>query len=60
MHIGNAEYRVSLSGHCDLDLISIIMVSGAYLLHYLRKDSKTWRVGASWNGNVLGTILGSL
>ena len=28
------------------------MVSRAYLLHYLRWDSKIWCVDASWDGDV--------
>ena len=40
------------------DQVYIIIVSGAYLLHDLRKEAKIWFVGASWDGGVSPTILG--
>ena len=40
MHLGIAECHVPFSGHCDLDLVFRIIVSGAYLLYYLRKESQ--------------------
>ena len=42
------------------DLISRIIVSVAYLLHYLRKESKILCVDASWDDRVSSAILGSL
>ena len=65
MHLGMAICSVSFLGHCDLvdpDLISRIIVSGAYLLHYLRymKESQIWCVGASWDGGVPHTIFGPM
>ena len=44
MHIEIAKCLVLFSGHCDLDLDLVfrIIVSGAYLLYYLRKESKIW------------------
>ena len=32
------------------DLVLIIIVSGAYLLYYLRRESQIWCVNASWDG----------
>ena len=55
-----AECRVPFLGHCDLDLVLRIIVSGAYLLYYLRKESQIWCVDASWNDEVSRTIIGFL
>ena len=40
------------------DLVLIIIVSGAYLLYYLRRESQIWCVNASWDGWVSCTIFG--
>ena len=32
------------------DLVLIVIVSGAYLLYYLRRESKIWCMNASWDG----------
>ena len=32
------------------DLVLVIIVSGAYLLYYLRRESKIWCMNASWDG----------
>ena len=40
------------------DLVSRIIVSGAYLLYYLMKESQIWCVDSSWDGGVVHTILG--
>ena len=32
MHLGMAECHIPFSGHCDLDLVFRIIVSGAYLI----------------------------
>ena len=45
-------------GHCDLDLVSRIIVTGAYLLYYLMYESQIWGVVSSWDGGVMYTILG--
>ena len=37
-----------------------IIVSGAYLLYYLRQESQIWCVDASWDDEVSRTIIGSL
>ena len=47
-------------GHCDLDLFSRIIVSGAYLLYYLGFESQIWCMDASLDGDISRTILGSL
>ena len=54
MHLGMAECNVPFSGHCDLDLkLSFyIIVSGAYVLYYLRLESQIWCARASWDGRV--------
>ena len=60
MNLRMAECRISFLGHCDLDLVFRIIVSGAYLLHYLRQESQIWCVDASWDDEVCRTIIGSL
>ena len=62
IHLGIVECRVPFSGHCDLtsDLVFGIIVSGAYLLYYLRQESEIWCKNASWDDKVLRTIIGSL
>ena len=40
------------------DLVSRIIVSGAYLLYYLMQESQSWCVDSSWDGGVVHTILG--
>ena len=60
MHLGIGECHLPFSGHCDLDLVLEIIVSGAYLLYYLRQESKFLFVNASWDGGVSCTIYGSL
>ena len=42
------------------DLVFRIIVSIAYLLYYLRKESQIWCVGPSWDEEVSHTIIGSL
>ena len=42
------------------DIISRIIVCGAYLLHYLRQESQIRCVGASLDDKVTSTIVGSL
>ena len=53
------ECRVPFLGHSDLeltsDLVFRIIVSGAYLLYYLRKESQFWCVEASWDDKVSRT-----
>ena len=45
-------------GHCDLDLVSRIIMSGAFPLYYLRLESKIWFMDASLYGDMSGTIFG--
>ena len=42
------------------DIVSSIIVSRAYNLYHLRKQSKIWCVDSSWGGGVVHTILGHL
>ena len=42
----------AILGQCDLDLVSRFIVSGAYLLYYLSKESKIWCVIAFWDVGV--------
>ena len=42
------------------DLVLRIIMSRAYLLYYLRLESQNWCVDASWDVEVLHTIIGSL
>ena len=43
---------------CDLDLISTIILSGAYLIYYLREESKICCMDTSLDTDVSHTILG--
>ena len=42
------------------DLVFIIIVSGAYILYYLRQESQIWCVDAYLDGGVSCTIYASL
>ena len=48
---------VPFLGHCDFDLVSRIIVSGAYLLYCLRYEFQIWFVDSSWDVGVVNTIL---
>ena len=54
MHLGMSECHLPFLSHCDLtsDLVFRIMVFGAFLLSYLRKESPIWCVDASWDNEV--------
>ena len=54
------RFRVTVTLILTSDLVFKIIVSGAYLLYYLRKESKFWCVDASWDDKVSHTIIGSL
>ena len=41
---------------CDLDLISTIIVSGAYLIYYLREESQICCMDTSLDADVSHTI----
>ena len=43
---------------CDLDLISRIIVLGAYLIYYLREESQIYCMDTSLDVDVSHTILG--
>ena len=45
---------------CDLDLISTIIVSGAYLIYYLREESQICCMDTSLDADVSRTIFRSL
>ena len=45
---------------CDLDLISTIIVSGVYLIYYLREESQIWCMDTSLDADVWQTIFRSL
>ena len=36
----DGDMLCTIFGHCDLDLVSRTVVSGAYLIYYLRKESQ--------------------
>ena len=52
------HFRVTVT--LTSDLVFRIIVSGAYLLYYLRQESQIWCVDASWDDEVSGTIIGSM
>ena len=54
------HFRVTVTLTLTSDLVFRIIVSGAYLLYYLRLESQIWCVDASWNDKVSRTIIGSL
>ena len=43
-------------GHCDLDLVSRIMVAGEYSMYYLREESQIWCMDASLDADMSHTI----
>ena len=43
---------------CDLDLISTIIVPGAYFIYYLREEFQILCLGTSLDADVSHTILG--
>ena len=43
---------------CDLNLISRIILSGAYLIHYLREESQICFMDTSLDADMSHTILG--
>ena len=55
LHLGKAECHVTV---CDIDLISRIIVSVAYLIYYLREESQVCCMDTSLDAAVSHTILG--
>ena len=53
------HFRVTVTLTLTFDLVFRIIVSGAYLLYYLRWESQIWCVDASWDDEVSRTIIGS-
>ena len=47
MHLGMAECRIPYSGHCDLDLVFRIIMSGAYVLYFFEVEIPIWCADAS-------------
>ena len=43
-------------GHCDLDLVSGIILPGAYLIYDFRDDSQIWCMDASLDADMSRTI----
>ena len=71
MRLGLMECHVPFTGHrdldlvssviyhfCDLNLISTIIVSEAYLIYYLREESHICCMDTSLDADVSHTILG--
>ena len=62
MYLGMTKSRIPFLVHCKMTLtsglVSKIIVSRAYLLHYLRYESPIWCVDAFGDGGVLRTICG--
>ena len=54
------HFRVTVTLALTSDLVFRIMVSGAYLLYYMKQESQIWCVDASWDDKVPRTIIGSL
>ena len=52
------ECHVSVFYHCDLDLVSRIIVSGANLIYKLRQESQTSCMNASLDADKSNIILG--
>ena len=51
-------YPLQVTVTLTSDLVFRIIVSGVYLLYYLRLEYKICYVDASWDDGVLHTILG--
>ena len=54
------HFRVTVTLTLTSDLVFRIIMSKAYLLHYLRKESQIRCVDASWDDEVSHTIIWSL
>ena len=54
------HFQVTVTLNLTPDLVFRIIVSGAYLLYYLRYEFQIWCVDASWDEEVSRTIIGSL
>ena len=52
------HFRVTVT--LTSDLVFRIIVSGAYLLYYLRKESQIWCDDASWDDKMTRTLIESL
>ena len=56
----SVTYHFQVTVTLTSDLVFRIIMVGAYLLHYLRYESQTRCVDASWDDEVSRTIKGSL
>ena len=54
------HFQVTVTLTLTSDQVFRIIVSGAYLLYYLRLDPQIWYVDASWNEEVSRIKIGSL
>ena len=54
----DGEMLMTILGHCDIDLVSRIIMPGAYSLYFLRWESQIWCEDSSWAGRVAHTIFG--
>ena len=54
---GSVTYHFWVTVTLTSDLVFMIIVSGDYLLYYLRQESQFWCMNASWDDGVSGTIL---
>ena len=54
------HFQVYVTLTLTSDLVFRIIVSGAYLLYYLRWESQIWCVDAYWDDKVSRIIIGSL
>ena len=52
--------RVTVTLNLTSDLVLRIIMSGTYLLYYLRSEFQIRCVNASWDGGVLCSMFGSL
>ena len=59
MHHGKGEYHIPFSGHCDLDLVFRLSVSGAYLILF-EVGISNLVCGCIWDDEVSRAIVGSL
>ena len=58
MYLGMAGVTYHFQLTMTSDLVFRIVISGKYLLYYLRWESQIWRMGASLGADMSRTILG--
>ena len=52
------HFRVTVTLILTSELVFGIIVTGAYLLYYLRQESQIWCVETSWDHEVSRSIMG--